>query len=69
VADSLELTTPLILTRMLELEELLDIQANQPLGFGESLSTGLPQAKLFEMVVLVLSLPVYVAEDAGTASE
>ncbi len=43
-----------------ELAELLDLQPNQPFGLEESLSLGLPHAKLFEMVVLLLPslLPV-----------
>lgn len=55
-----EVLESIVFTCVLELEELPNPQLNQLLGFGELSSLGFPQAKLFDIVVLLLlsSLPV-----------
>jgi len=60
-----------VLDWVTELEELLDLQLNQLLGFKAFSSLGRPHAKLFEIVVLLpLSfLPVYVADESAIVLE
>ena len=53
---------------MVELEELLALQSNQPFGLEELSSLDLLQAKLLD-TVLPSFLPVYVAAEAGSVSE